>query len=436
MKTGQLEIKKIGINGEGIGYIDKKICFVKGALPNELVEVEVTNQTRNFYNAKLVKIVERSQDRVASPCHSSKDCQGCSLLHMTPYLQQNYKKEAIRESIRKYTKYDLSKTVFKDVILPNKAEAYVTSVNYPVVKFKGRVSFGIYQRESKFLTILTSCYKQHPTINTVLKEIEEILNQNKVKLYSDKFKTGLRFLKAKYVDGKVQIVFITGKDKLNQEIIDQVSKIKDVKGIFISVNTTKHQEFDEVGYSKLYGSTRLEYRYNEQNYLVTVKSDLGENNFMTKRKVKEISKLIEGSVHVLSLNCGVGLVECSNPQQFTSYDEKSYHIEDAKLNGKYLHKENAVFKKGDLDEKIVLEAKKKIHDTFLIQNGRFGLSDVMKESIKLSRVRNVVITCDSHSTLAKDLGDLQDMYKLEKIVALDSYIYASYATILVKLVRK
>ena len=34
-----LEIKKLGINGEGIGYIDRKIVFVPGALPQEEVVV-------------------------------------------------------------------------------------------------------------------------------------------------------------------------------------------------------------------------------------------------------------------------------------------------------------------------------------------------------------------------------------------------------------
>ena len=35
-----VEIKKLGINGEGIGYIDRKIVFVPGALPQEEVIVE------------------------------------------------------------------------------------------------------------------------------------------------------------------------------------------------------------------------------------------------------------------------------------------------------------------------------------------------------------------------------------------------------------
>ena len=61
MKTQRLEIKKLGINGEGIGYINRKITFVRGALPSEEVEVEITNETNNFKEGKLVKIIKPSK---------------------------------------------------------------------------------------------------------------------------------------------------------------------------------------------------------------------------------------------------------------------------------------------------------------------------------------------------------------------------------------
>ena len=37
----KLNIKKWGINGEGIGFKDRKPVFVKGAIPEELVDVKI-----------------------------------------------------------------------------------------------------------------------------------------------------------------------------------------------------------------------------------------------------------------------------------------------------------------------------------------------------------------------------------------------------------
>lgn len=436
MKKEIVEIKKLGINGEGIGYIDRKIVFVKGALIGEEVEIEIIKQTRTFYEGKLLKVVTPAKDRVAVACRSDEHCLGCSLLHLNYYSQLKYKKEAIRESIRKYTNYNLEKTVFKDVIACKEQTGFISSVNVPIVEFKEKISFGIYQRESKYLTLLTNCIKQDPRINQCLRQISEILTNSKCRIYNDKFKTGLRFLKIKLIDNQIQLVFITGKDNLSAEIIDSISKLDLVKSIFVSVNTSKYQDFEELGYSKVFGNTRLELMDQDTKYLVSVKSGLPENIPMYLKKKQEILKLLEDSHKILSLHCGMGLVELSSDKEFVSIDEKRYYIDDCKLNAKCLRKDNAEFIKGDIDDKIISHAKKKVYDTFLIQNERFGLSDAMKDSIRLSKVKYVIYACDSHSTLAKDLADLEKYYTLEKIVALDCFVNTPYVTTVVKLKRK
>ena len=380
-----VEIKKLGINGEGIGYIDRKIVFVPGALPQEEVIVEIIKQTRTYSEGKLLQVVKPSKDRVTPKCRSYDNCQGCTMLHLSYFKQLNAKKEAVRESIRKYTEYDLSRTIFKDVIAAPSQEGFITAVNLPIVDFKGKISFGIYQRDSKYLTLMTRCFKQHPIINECLLKLEEILTTNKCKTYSDKFRTGLRFLKVKLIDNKLQLVFITGRDGLKEEIVKEISQLPHVASIFMSVNTSKHQEFDELGYSKLYGATRLELHDDKNQYLVSV---------------------------------------------------KSYQIDDAKLNAKYLKKENVTFIAGDLDSKIVTYAKKKVYDTLIIQNERYGLSDTIKDTIKIAKFKTIIYACQSHSTLAKDLADLEKNYKLERIIGLDTSCHNSYLTTIVKLVRK
>lgn len=431
-----VEIKKLGINGEGIGYIDRKIVFVPGALPQEEVVVDIVKQARGYSEGKLVQVIKPSKDRVNPRCRENDHCQGCTMLHLNYFKQLTAKKEAVRESIRKYTEYDLSNTVFKDVVASNKQEGFITSVNLPIVEFRGRISFGIYQRDSKYLTIMTKCFKQHPMINECLVKLEEILTENKCKIYNDKFRTGLRFLKVKLIDRKIQLVFITGRDGLKDELVKKISEIPHVSSIFMSVNTSKHQEFDELGYSKLYGLTKLELYDDKNKYLVSVKSKLPENIDMMWKQISTIKSLAKDSQKIISLNCGIGLLEHNLDQEIVAIDEKRYQIDDAKLNAKYLKRDNVTFVAGDLDNKIVTYAKKKIYDTLIIQNERFGLSDTIKDTIKIAKFKTIIYSCQSHSTLAKDLADLQKYYHLERIVGLDTSCHNSYLTTIVKLVRK
>ena len=44
----QIKIKRLGINGEGIGYHQKMIIFVANALPDEEVLVQVTKTTPKY----------------------------------------------------------------------------------------------------------------------------------------------------------------------------------------------------------------------------------------------------------------------------------------------------------------------------------------------------------------------------------------------------
>ena len=57
MKT-TVEIKKMGINGEGIGYINRKIVFIKGALLNEEVEIDAKQYNNKFITLCLPSTIK------------------------------------------------------------------------------------------------------------------------------------------------------------------------------------------------------------------------------------------------------------------------------------------------------------------------------------------------------------------------------------------
>ena len=59
MRKERVEIKKLGINGEGIGYIEKKVCFIQDALPGEIVDVEIIERTRQFTKGKVVRYIQK-----------------------------------------------------------------------------------------------------------------------------------------------------------------------------------------------------------------------------------------------------------------------------------------------------------------------------------------------------------------------------------------
>ena len=66
--TTKLKINGLDHQGNGISKIDNKVIFIPNTLPDELVEVEITKDKKNYLEGKLVNIIESSPKRIESKC--------------------------------------------------------------------------------------------------------------------------------------------------------------------------------------------------------------------------------------------------------------------------------------------------------------------------------------------------------------------------------
>jgi 23S rRNA (uracil1939-C5)-methyltransferase len=81
---------------------DGRVVFVEGALPGEVVEVEIDLTKKDFARGRLVDIVEPSPLRDSpSSSHRRNGCGGCDWMHLQPEAQLDAKVEIVRESLRR-----------------------------------------------------------------------------------------------------------------------------------------------------------------------------------------------------------------------------------------------------------------------------------------------------------------------------------------------
>lgn len=434
MKNEEVEIKKLGINGEGIGYVNKKICFIQNALPGEIVEIEVIENNPKFMKGQVVKTMKASPDRVLSFCKEDHFCQGCSLTSLAYQQHLPHKKGILKDALKKYTEFDVEKLPIKATIPAVKTKGYRQVVSLPVTYFKGKVQVGIYQRESKYLTFMNQCPMQDELINDCLVKIENILNEHKVRDYNDKVKKGLRFMRIRNIAGHVQVLFVTGTDGISPEVVEDVAKIDVVKSIFYTVNTTRYQEFEMQGFSKLYGHSTMSYEYCGEKYLYSMKSEFPMNPEMETMKLDIIRSFISPEASVLSLGCGIGLLELSLNNQIVAIDEKNYHIKDANDNAKFMRKENVTFLCRPINEGTIQQCKKKQFDYLIVRQSE--LTHAIRQSAILSKIKNIIYVSDHPSVLAKDIEELKKYYIVETIIPMDTYPYTSKIDTIVKLKRK
>jgi 23S rRNA (uracil1939-C5)-methyltransferase len=94
----ELRIEKLVFGGDGLGFVDGKVCFVERTLPSEKVLARILSDKPNFMKAKLLRVLEASPHRIYPPCPYIERCGGCQYQHL-PYPEElKWKEQQVRES--------------------------------------------------------------------------------------------------------------------------------------------------------------------------------------------------------------------------------------------------------------------------------------------------------------------------------------------------
>ena len=81
--------------GQGVARHNGKALFIQGALPGEQVEITITEDKRNFAQAKVKRRLNDSPQRVTPRCPHFGVCGGCQQQHASIELQQQAKSKAL-----------------------------------------------------------------------------------------------------------------------------------------------------------------------------------------------------------------------------------------------------------------------------------------------------------------------------------------------------
>jgi 23S rRNA (uracil1939-C5)-methyltransferase len=96
-----VKVDGITHGGEGVARVRGKAVFVPGALPGELVRLQVIDDRTRWARAQLLEVVEPSPGRVVPPCPFVPECGGCDLQHAAPDTQRALKTRIVREQLQR-----------------------------------------------------------------------------------------------------------------------------------------------------------------------------------------------------------------------------------------------------------------------------------------------------------------------------------------------
>lgn len=385
----EVKIEKLDDFGRGICYIDNKVTFVPNTIPNDLVEIKITKEFKNYNEGKLINILIPSKKRIEPKCPYFSKCGGCVLQNMNYKDTLEYKKEKVTNIFKK-NKLEINPIVIENANYYN----YRNKISLKVIDKK----IGYYEPKSHSIVEIDSCLVASNSINKTIQLIKKMNIIN-----------GLVTIRCNKNDEI--LIIIKSKDKLN---IDVDSIKENIKLVGIVINN-----------KLFYGEDFLYENINGIFYKISYDSFFQVNPYIASKIFDIIKENINSNETVLDIYSGVGTLSLTA----STVAKKVIGIEiveNAVLNA--IH--NAKINKINNVDFLLNDATKAItklnlfFDKVIVDPPRAGLTKTVIDTIKKIKPKEIIyVSCDPQ-TLVRDIKLLSDLYIINKFYIADMFSFS------------
>lgn len=176
MERITVTVESIDLEGKGVAKVDNKAIFIPGALPDEVVDIEIVKQKPNFSFAKLLKIEKASPKRTQALCPNFTICGGCSLQHIEFNAQVRYKEQGLVDNLK-----HIGRVAPQSILPPLPGEAwhyrYRARLSVRYVRKKEEVLVGFREKGSSFVANMSECLVLPEHISNLIPALRNMINK-------------------------------------------------------------------------------------------------------------------------------------------------------------------------------------------------------------------------------------------------------------------
>lgn len=209
----KVEITALDHLGQGMARDRGRILFVPGALPQEVVQIQLSDSKKSFAKATLTTILTPSVYRQQPPCAHFDDCGGCQLQQAAPAQQLIWKQQAVDQLLKHQLQMDELPWL---PAIESPSEGYRRKARLGVWYQQSRRQFqlGFRQQGDFRIQSVQDCLVLSPAIRPVFNRVTPVLKQ----LRQGRFITHLDVIDA---DG-VAFIVVRHTEALPPEDIEQL----------------------------------------------------------------------------------------------------------------------------------------------------------------------------------------------------------------------
>lgn len=448
-----------GSEGKAIAKVDDAVIFVTGVVPGDIVDLQVTKKKKKFFEARPIKFIEYSKDRVKSFCEHFGSCGGCKWQELPYDKQLFYKQKQVNDNFQRLGKFEFPEVM--PILGSEKTEHYRNKMEYSfshaewltleqlnsdAVK-KPALGLHVPGRFDGIINI-TNCHLQGGISNDVRNTIREFCLANEIPFFNMREQDGIMrnivIRTSSTGENMVIVIFFKNDQEIITKVMDHLkSKFPDITSLMYIVNEKKNDSFGDQEVICYSGQDHIYEEMEGLKFKIDPKSFYQTNSEQAYELYKITREFadIQSTDNVYDLYTGTGTIANFVAKQAKSVVGVEYvpeAIKDAKLNSKDNNIENTKFFAGDMKDILTNDfvAEHGNPDVIITDPPRAGMhEDVINVILNAAPNKIVYVSCNP-ATQARDLTLLDEAYSVEKVQPVDMFPHTHHVENVVLLKKK
>ncbi len=444
-------IEDYAAEGKSLARVDGKVIFVEGAVPGDVVDIQLQKNKADWAEGFVKKFHTYSAIRVKPFCSHFGVCGGCQW-QMLPYEQQMaYKHKQVVDNLTRIAKIALPE--IPPILGASETEGYRNKVEYtfateryiPFEEFKAMKAAGEEPKKSpgsggfhargffEKVVEIDKCYLQAEPTNEIRKTVVNFAIENDMPFYNIKQHQG--WIRNMFVRNTTKgewmvnlILGYDGKEKREQLLNLLLEKFPQITTLLYTINEKRNDSMQDLVPQVFSGNGYITEMLENFAFKISPKSFFQTNSKQAEKLYQVTRDFAEltGKEVVYDLYCGTGSIGifCSEKaKKIIGVEVVAEAIEDAKENASMNNLTDTAFFAGDVID-ICNDAFFDAHgkaDVIITDPPRAGMHEkLVRKLLEMEAPLIVYVSCNP-ATQARDLGLLSEKYTVTKIQPVDMF---------------
>ena len=458
-------IEDYAAEGKSLARVNGKVIFVEGAVPGDVVDVQLQKNKADWGEGFVKKFHTYSDIRVKPFCSHFGVCGGCQW-QMLPYEQQLvYKHKQVFDNLTRIAKIPLP--VIPPILGAKETQGYRNKVEYtfatekfiPFEEFKAMKAAGLEPVKSigaggfhargffEKVVEIDTCYLQSEPTNEIRKTAVQFAIENEMPFYNIKQHQG--WLRNMFIrnttKGEWMVNVILGYDggEKREALLNLfLKKFPQITTLLYTINEKRNDSMQDLIPQVYFGTGYITEALENFDFKISPKSFFQTNSKQAESLYQVTRNFAEltGNEVVYDLYCGTGSIGifCSKEaKKIIGVEVVADAIEDAKENARINNLSHTAFFAGDVID-ICDDAFFDTHgkpDVIITDPPRAGMHDkLVKKLLEIQAPLIVYVSCNP-ATQARDLSLLGEKYTVTKIQPVDMFPHTLHIENVVQLKR-